>query len=257
MKNSQERAAVARQSDARTTSKHDVNLSKNNVVYFQIGLIVALILAIVVIEIKSPAAVYEPEVLPDVAVLTMDEWNEPIRREEVKPKPPKPIEIFDVPPVIDENVPEPIDDLIFEEPEPVTEAVPGLEDLKDIPDEEPESVPFIAVETVPVYPGCEGLKTNAERKACMQEKLNAFIGRNFDTTLGEEYGLSGVNRVDVQFTIDEYGEIINLKTRAPHPALEKEAKRVMNKLPVMEPGKQRNRNVRVIYSQPIRFKVQN
>ena len=31
----------------------------------------------------------------------------------------------------------------------------------------------------------------------------------------------------------------------------------MNKLPVMEPGKQRNRNVRVIYSQPIRFKVQN
>ena len=132
MKNSQERAAVARQSDARTTSKHDVNLSKNNVVYFQIGLIVALILAIVVIEIKSPATVYEPEVLPDVAVLTMDEWNEPIRREEVKPKPPKPIESFDVPPVIDENVPEPIDDLIFEEPEPVTEAVPGLEDLKDI-----------------------------------------------------------------------------------------------------------------------------
>ena len=59
MKNSQERAAVARQSDARTTSKHDVNLSKNNVVYFQIGLIVALILAIVVIEIKSPATVYE------------------------------------------------------------------------------------------------------------------------------------------------------------------------------------------------------
>tara|TARA_R100000501_G_C2629144_1_gene123657 strand:- start:1587 stop:1760 length:174 start_codon:yes stop_codon:yes gene_type:complete len=57
MKNSQERAAVARQSDARTTSKHDVNLSKNNVVYFQIGLIVALILAIVVIEIKSPATV--------------------------------------------------------------------------------------------------------------------------------------------------------------------------------------------------------
>ena len=46
---------------------------------------------------------YEPEVLPDVAVLTMDEWNEPIRREEVKPKPPKPIESFDVSPVIDEK----------------------------------------------------------------------------------------------------------------------------------------------------------
>ena len=72
------------------------------------------ILAIIVIELKSPATVYEPEVLPDVAVVTMDEWNEPVRREEVKPKPPKPIESFDVPPVINENVPEPIDDLIFD-----------------------------------------------------------------------------------------------------------------------------------------------
>ena len=48
MKNSQESSKVARQSDNRATSKHDVNLRKNNVVHFQVGLILALILAIIV-----------------------------------------------------------------------------------------------------------------------------------------------------------------------------------------------------------------
>ena len=53
------------------------------------------------------------------------------------------------------------------------------------------------------------------------------------------------------------GSLSETAQKIREKALEKEAKRVMNKLPVMEPGKQRNRNVRVIYSQPIRFKVQN
>ena len=48
MKNSQESSKVARQSDNRATSKHDVNLRKYNVVHFQVGLILALILAIIV-----------------------------------------------------------------------------------------------------------------------------------------------------------------------------------------------------------------
>lgn len=258
MKNSQESSKVARQSDNRATSKHDVNLRKNNVVHFQVGLILALILAIIVIELKSPLLAQEPPKMNDVAVVSFnDDWNEPIRREIKKPEAPKPVVVsLDVPPIVDEELPETLE-LEIETPEPTSEA-PDLTDIEPVPDDEPVVwVPFMAVETVPVFPGCEGLKSNAERKACMQEKMNAHISKNFDTSLGDKFGLKGMNKVDVQFTIDEYGEIIDLQTRAPHPALEKEAIRVMEKLPSMEPGKQRDRKVRVIYSQPIWFKVQN
>lgn len=118
-------------------------------------------------------------------------------------------------------------------------------------------MPFILIENVPVYPGCEGLSSNEERKACMQEKLTKLIGKNFDRELGSELGLSGVNRIDVQFTVDVNGFVTAIKTRAPHPALEKEAKRVIKKIPQMKPGKQRDKAVPVIYGQPILFKTEN
>ena len=257
MRNSQKNDSDARQSVNRTTSKHDVNLRKSTVVYFQIGLIVALVLVITVLELKTPVTPYQLPPAPDIATVSMDDWNEPIRREEVKeqqPKAPKVSELL--PPVV-----EPIDDEIqvdFIDPTPpVVDEPVNADSFESIPDDPVETTSFIAVERVPVFPGCEGLTSNAELKACMQEKMNSFIQRNFNTRLGEEYGLEGMNKVDIQFTIDEFGKVIDLKTRAPHPALEKEAERVMKKLPKMEPGKQRDRNVRVIYYQPIRFQVQN
>ena len=55
--------------------------------------------------------------------------------------------------------------------------------------------------------------------------------------------------------IDKNGEIINIRAKAPHKRLEKEAIKVVNKLPKMEPGKQRNRNIGVKYTLPIVFEV--
>ncbi|MFD2827868.1 energy transducer TonB [Leeuwenhoekiella polynyae] len=257
MNDSQKSEVNARQSVTRKTSKHDVNLQKNNVVFFQLGLIVALILAIMVIEIKSPVTAFIPPPQEDVATISMnDMWNEPVRREEKKkPVEPKQEVSKVLPPKIAEpDVPEidlPVDDFT-----PETD-IPDLESLVDIPEPEIETFSVLGVEVVPVFPGCEGLQTNAERKACLQEKMGEFISKNFNTSLGEEYGLTGMNKVDVQFTIDEHGKVTELKTRAPHPALEQEAERIMQKLPQMTPGKQRDKNVRVIYYQPIRFKVQN
>lgn len=257
MNYSQKSEVNARQSVTRTTSKHDVNLQKNNVVFFQLGLIVALILAIVVIELKSPVTPFTPPPQEDVATVSVNDiWNEPVRREEKKePKAPK-LEVSKVlpPKIAEPDVPEldlPVEDFTSESD------IPEYDSFVDISEPEIETFSVLGVEIVPIFPGCEGLNSNAERKACLQDKMNKFISKNFDTSLGEEYGLSGMNKVDVQFTIDEHGNIVELKTRAPHPALEKEAERVMQKLPQMTPGKQRDKNVRVLYYQPIRFKVQD
>ena len=258
MNDSQTRKIPARQSGDRATSKHDVNLRKNNVVYFQIGLILALLVAILILEIKSPVNEYRDEPLQEMATLSIDDWDQAFVKEVQKKDVPeiKETSEFLPPEVVDDLTPETLKVPDFNVPD-VPEKSIGVEDLLPVPEKEVETFNVMGVEVVPVFPGCEGLNSNAERKACLQEKLNSFIGRNFDTSLGEEYGLSGMNKVDVQFTIDEFGNVVNLKTRAPHPALKKEAERVMSKLPQMEPGKQQGKNVRVIYYQPIKFKVQN
>lgn len=91
----------------------------------------------------------------------------------------------------------------------------------------------------------------------MSEKVQEFVVRRFNTDLGSQLGLSGVNRVIVVFKIDKQGNITDVRSRAPHPRLEQEAARVVNMLPKMQPGKQRGKPVGVSYSLPIVFQVQD
>lgn len=116
-------------------------------------------------------------------------------------------------------------------------------------------VPFAVIEEVPVFPGCESLTSNEERKSCMSQKITDFINSNFDTSLGKKLGLKGINRVYVQFRINKDGSVEVLGTRAPHDALGAEAERVINLLPKMTPGEHQGKKVGVLYSLPITFKV--
>lgn len=117
----------------------------------------------------------------------------------------------------------------------------------------PGDVPFAVIEEVPVFPGCESLDSNEDRKSCMSNKVNEFINKNFKTSLGQELGLTGINRVYVQFRIQKDGNVEVMGARAPHPALQEEAERVVNLLPQMTPGKQKGQEVGVLYSLPITF----
>ncbi|SDG89555.1 M56 family metallopeptidase [Psychroflexus sediminis] len=116
-------------------------------------------------------------------------------------------------------------------------------------------VPFAVIESVPVFPGCEGLATNQERKECMSKKISQFVNENFDTGLAKTLGLTGVNRVYVQFKIDKTGKIVDVRARAPHPDLQAEGERVISKLPEMQPGEQKGEKVGVLYSLPITFQT--
>ena len=84
---------------------------------------------------------------------------------------------------------------------------------------------------------------------------NSFIAKNFTYhEIAEELGIQG--RVFVQFIIGIDGSITGIRTRGPDKDLEKEAVRIISKLPRMTPGKQRGRPVRVPFSIPIIFKLQ-
>jgi protein TonB len=110
---------------------------------------------------------------------------------------------------------------------------------------------------VPVFPGCEKKKGNEGKKKCMSEKIAKFVNKKFNTDLAGDLGLSGRQRISVFFKIDKSGNIVGVGARAPHPGLEKEAKRVISLLPRMQPGRQRGKSVTVPYSLPILFQVQD
>ena len=117
-------------------------------------------------------------------------------------------------------------------------------------------VPFAVIEEVPVFPGCEALETNEERKACMSEKINGFVSQHFNSSLGNQLGLNpGISRIYVQFKIAKDGAVEVLGARAPHPELEEEARRVVSLLPQMTPGRQKGEEVAVLYSLPITFRI--
>lgn len=117
-----------------------------------------------------------------------------------------------------------------------------------------EALPYAVIEKVPAFPECEKWEHDV-RKNCTSSKIASFVNENFDTSLGKKLGLTGINRVIVQFRIDETGKIVDIKARAPHPELEEEAKRVISLIPEMIPGEQKGRPVSVMYSLPIAFKI--
>jgi protein TonB len=118
-----------------------------------------------------------------------------------------------------------------------------------------EDVAFAIIEEAPIYPGCTG--TKEERKVCFSEQVSKHVLKNFNSDLAQELGLTpGKQKIFVIFTVNKFGEITDVMARAPHISLEKEAIRVIEMLPIMIPGKQRNKPVGVKYSLPITFNVE-
>jgi hypothetical protein len=117
-------------------------------------------------------------------------------------------------------------------------------------------IPFGIIDQVPVFPGCEDLESNADKKACMSKGVQKLVVENFNTDLADDLGLKGRQRINVIFKINNEGDVVDVRARAPHPALSEEAIRVLKTLPKMIPGEQKGKKVNVPYSLPIVFQVQ-
>lgn len=110
-------------------------------------------------------------------------------------------------------------------------------------------VPFAVIEKSPVYPGCENAQ---DKKECLQDNISTFVNENFDASIANDLGLApGKKRINVLFKISYEGKIVDVRARGPHVDLENEAIRVVNKLPKMKPGIQREARVNVTYALPI------
>ena len=165
------------------------------------------------------------------------------------PPPPPAPEVLEV--VEDE---EEVEETIIESTETDQEEIVEVEDIEVEDDFDDVDVPFAVIEDVPIYPGCEKV-AKSQRRQCFQDQINKHIRKNFRyPEIAQEMGIQG--RVYVNFVISKDGSITNVRMRGPDKNLEKEAARIISKLPNMTPGKQRGRPVRVPFSIPITFRLQ-
>ncbi|MCF8274138.1 MAG: energy transducer TonB [Flavobacteriaceae bacterium] len=241
------------------SQKHDANLQKNSTMYFQVGLILVLLVIYGLFEMRFETTIpnYSNPLIPDEPLYVDVPLIKPEAPSKEKPILQKKSKSNDFKEVQNDKPMNPFVDV--NKTTPTIDVNPALDpsSISVIPLPTDEDFEFIRVEQVPIYPGCEKAKNNDERKECMSDKINKLVQKKFDVNIASEYGLTGIQRISVVFKIDKNGHVTDIKTRAPHPKLQEEAERVVNILPDMQPGMQRNIPVGVIYSLPIIFQVQN
>ena len=227
------------------------DLTKNSSLYFAIGLAIVLFISWQAIEWKT----YEKTGYGYESLNVEDEDDEEVPiTEQIKtpPPPPPPPPAPEVIEIVEDE--EEVEETVIESTETDQEEIVEVEDIEVEDDFEDVDVPFAVIEDVPIFPGCESV-AKSQRRECFQEKMNKHIRKNFRyPEIAQEMGIQG--RVYVQFVIAKDGSITSIRMRGPDKNLEKEAKRIISRLPKMTPGKQRGRAVRVHFRIPITFRLQ-
>lgn len=237
--------------------KHDVNLPKNGFLRFQVALLLVLILVYGGLQLSFEVSAASPPTvssLPEEIVeYTIGEVtpekekvSEPAIEQVIKVKEPEAFKVV-------ENTSKSKESSVA----PTEVDTPVLE-VGAVPDVEPELDPIHVnvVEFAPVFPGCDVSMSNPELISCMNEKMNGYIQKYFNTNIASDHGLTGRQRIYLKFTIDTDGSITDVEVRAPHAVLEREVKKLVAKFPLMKPGKQGAKPVKVVFMKPIIFDVQ-
>ncbi|MCF6347376.1 MAG: energy transducer TonB [Flavobacteriaceae bacterium] len=232
---------------------------KSPFIFTQLGLILALLLVYSAFEFTTKREITMlEEVAPydDSIFVTSDSPVVIIEKKEVK----KELKIKRKLPLIDPIIVPDDTDIVEKVLDPPIDNDPPIDIINtiiEVPsgDDDGDILPFRVIEEAPIFPGCEGLDSLASRQ-CFIKKISKFVNKKFDASLAEGLNIVGKQRISVQFTIDKTGTVTNIKARAPHKSLEKEAIRVVRKLPQMTPGKQRKRPVGVKYTLPIVFFIE-
>ncbi len=232
------------------------DLNRNSRLYFLIGLTLVLFTTWRLLEHKTYDTVKTYDTSFNMEEVLLEEV--PQTQTVNTPPPPAPptapavIEIVDNLEEVEESI---IESTESSQEMAVEEFVYRPDDIDVEEVEEDITVPFAVIEHVPVFPGCEGLSSEAERKACFNQKMQEHVQKQFKyPATALELGISG--KVFVLFSINSDGYVTNIKTRGPDKLLEEESVRIITALPKMKPGIQRGIPVKVGYSIPISFRLE-
>lgn len=104
-------------------------------------------------------------------------------------------------------------------------------------------------EAAPVWPGCENSDST---KKCFNTKMNAFIKENFSYSQNDA-GEWVRGKSTVSFTVNEEGDVVNVKAEGPEPIVNKEVERVVNSFPDLQPGMRGDTPVAINYNMSFNF----
>ena len=209
----------------------------------EIGLVISLLLVIVAFSYTPEEKRIEKV---DLQTAIVEEQIVEITRQDQKlPEPPKKVEvkvIADLLQVVtnDTKITTEVDFTEFDEDVDVVQTVGVVEE-----EVVEEDQPFLIAETMPSFQGGD-LNT-----------FRAWVQQNVKfPQIALENGIQG--RVVLSFVIEKDGRLTNIQVlQTPDRSLSEEAIRVLSKSPKWSPGKQRNQVVRVKYTLPVDFRVQN
>lgn len=218
------------------------DLEKRRGLYLEIGLVVALVAALVAFNVKS----YDREVKDVIERDAAQEEEEIIIQTDVQepppPPPPQQIEVSTVMEVVDDT--KDITNELQVNAE-VTDDTKNIEITPVVVEEEEEVVEeqiFTVVENDPEFPG--GM-----------EALYKYLAQNIKyPQLARDNNITG--RVYVTFVVEKDGSIANPKVlRDIGGGCGQEAIRVVKSMPKWTPGKQRGKAVRVQFNLPVNFSL--
>ena len=121
--------------------------------------------------------------------------------------------------------------------------------------EEEDLVFGVVIEEHPKFHEAKSV-SNEKAREDFNQRVKEFFHQNFKAPQSSLKISSGKYRIISQFIIDKQGKITDIQIRARYPSFEKETERVLKKLPVLIPGKQRGKVVRTKYTLPIRIDVE-
>ncbi len=214
------------------------NLENKRWLFFQIGLLFSLGIALAAFEwtsnaknnaivIKSPDDIFEEETQRNT-----------YRKEEVPP-PVKP-EVFEFK-ILDNN-----EDFISQviDVNPEIDPLEGFNFSNYMPEkEEDDNIPFIKVEQKPKFMNGDVLS------------FIKYILKNIEYSQ-DAIGMELQGKVIANFVVNKEGYVENVEIiRGIDPLLDNEVIKALKASPRWEPGKQRNRPVKVSYTIPIVFKL--
>ena len=208
--------------------------------FFGLGLVLAASVVLMAFTFSSIE-------LKDIVNLADDDSNK--MKEEiveefnmVEPPPPPPPPPAQVPPPVIEEVEEVEDDVEVEVIEQIDKSLENEVILDDVEDEIETTVVYDVVAISPEYPGGAG-------------EMAVFIQKTFDyPEMAREMGEQGT--IWIEFVVYSDGNIKDVKVvKGVSESLDREAIRVVKRMPNWTPGEQAGKKVNVRYTIPIKAKL--
>lgn len=219
------------------------DLQNKKGLFLEIGLIVAL-LAVIAAFLYTPKE-YRIKKVDNNYGPVEEEITEITRNEQKPPEQPQKVEVKVFNDILDivTNDAKITTDISFEDFADDLEITTQVVEVEE--EEIEDDQPFIKVEKMPSFQGGDLNKF----RNWVQERVRY-------PQIAQENGVSG--KVVLSFVVEKDGTLTNIEVlQSPDRSLADEAVRVLKTSPKWEPGQQRNQPVRVKYTLPVDFRIQN